>query len=204
MKRRAFTGWSALHKLARLIKMTLIAADRPDLGIRRALCYGTLREDSRSKNGVSGTIKGTSMTRSEALLAILAASGGRPYTPAQIQKAAFLVTRNLPALVTDGRPYNFVPYDYGPFDQSVYADAEAMRASGIVEISPSPHGRWNMYSASDLGVDQGAQLLNAMNERNRDYVTRVSAWVRSLRFEELVKAIYAQYPEMRANSIFRG
>jgi hypothetical protein len=59
------------------------------------------------------------MTRSELILALLAAAEGRPYTPVQIQKAAFLVTRNLPQVMGEEQPFEFVPYDYGPFDADV-------------------------------------------------------------------------------------
>jgi uncharacterized protein len=144
------------------------------------------------------------MERSQVLLAILAAAQGRPFTPAQIQKAAFLVTRNLPGLVTRGQNYNFVPYDYGPFDQSVYADAEMMVSRGALIIAPSPFGRWSQYSASDLGVNVGNTILDHMDAQSREYVISVVQWVRSLSFQQLVKAIYDRYPEMRENSVFRG
>lgn len=144
------------------------------------------------------------MTRSEMLLGILAASDGRPFTPVQIQKAVFLVTRNLPNLVDEGPGYDFIPYDYGPFDQSVYTDAEIMQREGRVEIIRQEGTRWNRYSASDLGVDSGKRILNALGNRERNYIVSLSQWVRAQTFEQLVKAIYAKYPEMRTNSIFRG
>src|SRR5258708_4475977 len=59
------------------------------------------------------------MDRRELVLALLASSEGRQYTPAQLQKAAFLVTRNMPQIV-QGTGFHFVPYDYGPFDSDVY------------------------------------------------------------------------------------
>lgn len=148
--------------------------------------------------------KGYVMTRSEMLLGILAASDGRPFTPVQIQKAAFLVTRNLPNLVNEGPSYEFIPYDYGPFDQKVYSDAEIMQREGRVEIIRQEGARWNRYSASDSGVHRGNQILNALDERERSYIVSLSQWVRTQTFEQLVKAIYEIYPEMRTNSIFRG
>ncbi|MDR3449413.1 MAG: hypothetical protein P4M15_06665 [Alphaproteobacteria bacterium] len=145
-----------------------------------------------------------SMTRSEVLLAILAASNGRPYTPVQIQKAVFLVTKNLPNLVTQGANFGFEPYDYGPFDQSVYAEAEALSQAGAAEITRQEGTRWNRYAASDRGLERGAHILDSLRNRERDYIKKVSAWVRAQTFESLVKSIYDQYPEMRVNSVFRG
>lgn len=34
--------------------------------------------------------------------------------------------------------------------------------------------------------------------------TNMAKWVRSLSFQQLVKAVYDKYPEMRANSVLQG
>jgi uncharacterized protein len=142
------------------------------------------------------------MTRDDVLLAILAASGGRNYTPAQIQKAVFLVTENLPRLVTKGPKHHFEPYDYGPFDRHVYTDCEALAVEGEAEILQGP--RWKYYAATDAGADRGNKILKKMSEPDRKYIVDVSKWVRSLTFEQLVQAIYDKYPKMKVNSIFRS
>jgi hypothetical protein len=143
------------------------------------------------------------MTRSEVVLAILAAGGGRAFSPAQLQKAAFLVTRNAPEVFDQGHTFHFEPYDYGPFDSAVYQQATALKAAGSVDISPSAWGRWVMYSATDEGIARGQQLLAHLPDAVREYVSNVSQWVLRQSFTSLVKSIYAQYPEMRANSIFK-
>lgn len=144
------------------------------------------------------------MNRRDILLAVLSASEGRPYTPVQIQKAAFLIARNMPHLITEGPNYNFAPYDYGPFDQDVYNDAECLARSGLAEITQEAGVRWKRYAATDAGVARGRELLATMHPGHNNYICRVSAWVRALSFEQLVKSIYDAYPEMKANSIFRG
>ena len=144
------------------------------------------------------------LTRQQVLLAILAASNGRPYSPVQIQKAVFLVTENLPHLVGEGERFKFEPYDYGPFDQAVYADADQLEAAGLAEVIPQNGVRWSRYAASDRGVKNGEEYLKRMAPREREYIKTVATWVRSQPFESLVKSIYAQYPQMKVNSIFRG
>jgi uncharacterized protein YwgA len=164
---------------------------------------GVVRTDSVRCAVHSGTCSdGEPMTRDEALLAVLAASGGRNYAPAQIQKAIFLVTENLPALVTKGPKYHFEPYDYGPFDRRVYSDCEVLATAGKVEILQGP--RWKYYAATNAGVDRGKTILNSLSKSDSDYIVSVSNWVRSLTFEQLVKSIYDKYPKMKVNSIFRG
>lgn len=144
------------------------------------------------------------LTRQQVLLAILAASQGRPYSPVQIQKAVFLVTENLPHLVGEGARFNFEPYDYGPFDQAVYAETERLQVAGLAEVIHQNGVRWSRYAASDRGVQKGEEYLKRMAPREREYIKTVAAWVRSQPFEKLVKSIYAQYPQMKVNSIFRG
>jgi uncharacterized protein len=165
---------------------------------------GSLGKIRFGRGGRAKTDRKRAMTRREVLLAILAASQGRPYTPVQIQKATFLVTRNFTDLVNAGQSFDFVPYDYGPFDQNVYSEAEALWRGGEVEITRREGANWNQYAASDSGIERGNHILHGMQERQREYITRVSRWVRALSFEDLVRSIYVQYPEMRANSVFRG
>ncbi|MDB5474938.1 MAG: hypothetical protein JWP49_449 [Phenylobacterium sp.] len=143
------------------------------------------------------------MNRRQILLAILAAADGQPFTPVQIQKATFLVTRNLPGLVNQGQAFNFSPYDYGPFDSSVYSEAELLRVEGLADVNQSS-GRWRTYAASPQGILRGKEILAGIGETQRDYIQKVAAWVRSLDFATLVKSIYEAYPETKVNSVFQG
>jgi hypothetical protein len=144
------------------------------------------------------------MTRQELLLTVLACAEGRPFTPVQIQKALFLISKRMPGIVTSGPIYEFAPYDYGPFDSTVYSDAGALAARGDVVIAPSGTGNWSTYAVSDAGIAHGKATLAAADARAQKYVKEVSDWVRAQSFSSLVKAIYDAYPEMKANSIFKG
>ena len=144
------------------------------------------------------------MQRSDLLLAILASAGGRSFTPVQLQKSAFLVWKNAPTLIDTGPTFNFTPYDYGPFDPSVYAVADGLAMTGTAIIAPSATGRWNTYAASDAGIRRGEQILASLDPNIRDYIGRIVEWVRSQSFHGLVKSIYDAYPDMKVNSIFRG
>ncbi len=141
------------------------------------------------------------MNRRAALLAVLASADGRPFTPAQLQKAMFLLVQNYQ--ITEGLGYNFEAYDYGPFDKAVYDEAVMLGREGLAEIGPSPFGRWNVYAASETGVAEGRQTLGILPLEISGYIGRMTEWVRKQSFSSLVRAIYEQYPEMRANSIFQ-
>jgi hypothetical protein len=43
-----------------------------------------------------------------------------------------------------------------------------------------------------------------MQPTAKDYVVNLANWVRQLSFQQLVASIYNKYPEMKANSVFRG
>jgi uncharacterized protein YwgA len=144
------------------------------------------------------------MDRRELLLSVLAAGGGRAFHPVQIQKAIFLIDKNLPELVRRKPRYKFTPYNYGPFDHNVYVEAKHLRNEGAAIIAPAPNGRWMTYAASDQGIQRGEELLASLKPKHRRYIESVAGWVLSQSFGSLVKSIYDAYPEMKANSIFQG
>ncbi len=139
------------------------------------------------------------LKREEWALLAIAAADGAPLEPVQLQKALFLLGKEMPKAV--GRDYyRFSPYNYGPFDQLVYADAEALAKRGLVTID-TPR-RWAEYAATPEGI-QAAKGLAAQVVDAWDYLRKVVAWARSLTFQQLVRAIYAAYPDQRVNSVFR-
>jgi hypothetical protein len=144
------------------------------------------------------------MNRRDLLLAVLACAEGRSYTPAQIQKAMFLLSRQMPQLVQHGPPFAFKPYDFGPFDVGIYQEAGLLQRDGHAVIAQSSSGNWSTYAASGEGVARGRQLLDGLSAQQRDFVRQVSDWVRAQSFSSLVKSIYDAYPDMKVNSIFRG
>jgi hypothetical protein len=144
------------------------------------------------------------MMRRDLIVMVLAAAGGRPYTPVQLQKSVFLITRNVPGIISEGQPFTFSPYDYGPFDASVYWEAEALRDTGEAIITLSTNGRWKTYAASQLGIRRGTELMAALPPPVREYIHTIAEWVLAQSFGSLVRSIYEAYPEMRENSIFQG
>jgi uncharacterized protein YwgA len=141
------------------------------------------------------------LTRQELVLAAMAA-GGRyaVFSPAHVQKLFFLIDREAPQWV-DGPHFDFKPYDYGPFDRAVYDELANLKSDGLVEID---HNGWyRTYSLTEDGFVEGGRALAQVAPPATAYIEQVVAWVKARNFKSLVSAIYAKYPEMRANSIFR-
>lgn len=143
------------------------------------------------------------MKRQDWTLLALAAAEGEALTPVQLQKTLFLLGQQMPAEV--GQPYyEFYAYNYGPFDQAVYEDAGKLEAAGLAEIRQPSGQRWRNYAATSKGLAEAAQIEREVPKPAADQLRALVTWARGLSFEQLVKAVYAQYPEMREFSVFRG
>lgn len=142
-------------------------------------------------------------TRQEWLLMALAYRNGQPMTPAQIQKAMFLMSAEASQLVGP-RFYDFIAYNYGPFDASVYHDLDAMADNGLVASAPFPGRSWKLYAITPAGLAEAERAKQQANKQGVSYLEKVVDWVSSLSFPQLVRAIYAKYPQYKANSVFTG
>lgn len=141
------------------------------------------------------------LSREELVLAALAPAPSHRHTPVQVQKLLFLIDERIGALV-GGKKFTFQPYDYGPFDKGVYQVLEQLSSQGFVEIEGAG-SRFRTFRLTEHGVTHAESAWGRLDPRATDFITKVSAFVRRLSFAELVSAIYREYPEMKANSVFR-
>jgi uncharacterized protein len=141
------------------------------------------------------------MDRSDVVLAALAAGGeNATFSPVQVQKLLFLVDRQIPQLV-GGPHFRFQPYDFGPFDRTVYDVLETLAEMGLVYQTVA---RYRNYTLSPDGYRRGGELLRTCPPSAETYIREAADWVRRLSFSQLVAAIYRAFPEMKVNSIFRS
>lgn len=142
------------------------------------------------------------MDRKSLVLAALAPAKGDTYTPVQIQKLLFLIDKNIPSYI-GGHLFNFEPYDYGPFDKSVYDILDLLYLGEMIEIIEVPGHSWKKYRLTDKGLAAGQTTLNSIESNAREYIVKVSEFVRKLSFAALVSSIYHAYPEMKVNSVLK-
>lgn len=141
------------------------------------------------------------MNRQDVVLAVLAAGNGASHSPVQTQKLLFLLDAKIPERIS-GPHFNFRPYSYGPFDAAVYQELRQLADSGLAESVQK--AKYSVYRTTPEGQSRGERILDNLPSDVSDYIRRLSAWVRSLTFEQLVSTIYHRYPEMKVNSVFRG
>src|SRR5580658_189044 len=85
-------------------------------------------------------------------LLVIAAGGGAPLSPVQLQKSLFLIGENLTASqLCVKKFYPFRPYDYGPFNAQIYRDAEELDFEGFIVVS-SDSRPYRRYSVTDGGL----------------------------------------------------
>ena len=143
------------------------------------------------------------MDRKDYLLAVLATSGDGSFTPVQIQKLLFLLDKEVPDRI-GGPHFHFIPYDYGPFDSEVYDALEQLTSERFVDIDYTLGTRRRVYRLTGSGRERGTSVLDRLPPDLKGSIEALSAWVRSLSFEQLVAGIYQRYPEMKVRSVFRG
>jgi hypothetical protein len=142
------------------------------------------------------------LTRSDWTLLAIDAAGREGLSPVQLQKTLFLLGKRLPSAVGSDW-YDFQPYHYGPFDRKVYTDAERLAAKDEVEVIQRQGESWNRYALTRDGEIRTSYLCRE-NPDAVEYLKRLVEWVQQQTFQTLVTTIYAEYPEMRANSVFQG
>ena len=142
------------------------------------------------------------MNKRDLMLIALAAGENAEHSPVQLQKLIFLIEKNI-ANRLGGTSFNFVPYDYGPFDSAIYDELRRLEAQGLTTSTLTSRG-WAKHKLTDQGLSEGRALARTIDPGAAAYIQEISAFVRKLPFSDLVSAVYKAYPEMKVNSVFRG
>ena len=141
--------------------------------------------------------------KKEWTLLALAAANGKSLSPVQLQKILFLFGQKMPKAVA-GNYYQFVPYNYGPFDSSIYSDADMLIGQSLAVLQQRPGCRWSEFAATPDGMKRAREIMKDVPKEELEYLAAVVKWVCTLSFRDLLRAVYAKYPDYATNSVFRG
>ena len=123
-------------------------------------------------------------------------------SPVQIQKALFLFGQEVgDAIGTEF--YSFEPYDYGPFNATICADLRRLTVEGHVRSKWHPGRRWKSYAITGAGRHAVLALEPHADARLTEFLERIVAWVKERSFCDLLRSVYAAYPDFAVNSVFR-
>ena len=141
------------------------------------------------------------LDRRDWILLALLASAEHKLTAVKLQKTLFLLGARRRTEVGNDF-YEFRPYHYGPFDANVYHDADLLRDEGLIEVDRSQGRSLRRYKLTEAGEVAAERAVQRRPGNAQAYLTNVVTWAEPLPFNALVRAIYDEFPEMRANSIF--
>lgn len=143
------------------------------------------------------------MERADWTLIAICAARGKALSPVQLQKVLFLLGERQRSFVGK-QYYHFIPHNYGPFDRLIYVDAKRLQDRGLIAIEEVPGQRWGEYAGTSTGMAIAEQLRADVPASVIECLDGLVGWARRCTFDELVNAVYEEFPGMRQNSIFRG
>ena len=124
---------------------------------------------------------------------------GDQMQPIQIQKTLFKFARE--SGIPKKGAYRFVPYDWGPCSFEIYDDLGELRELGLIETIPSGRG-WNSYQMTPKGKIAAEELKGKAKSDPVAKLEDIRDWVKSRSFSNLLKDLYAEYPEFATESLF--
>ena len=142
-------------------------------------------------------MKEIEVSRSDILLAIIAAADGKELSRVQLQKVAFLVSEEFKGRLPADF-YTFDKHNYGPFCIDIYNDTEMLLYWGRIRTKSGAERRFDTYSIAEQIEFHGFQF----EEDVKRYIKDTVAWVVDMSFSELVRAVYLLYPDFLERSKF--
>jgi uncharacterized protein len=119
-----------------------------------------------------------------------------PFDAIRTMKSAFIVSqRGLPEW---GALFDFQPYDYGPFDAAVYRSRDFLLGQGLLERA----GGYDACVLTDAGQHRVEEIEAGLGE-SAEWLKRIGWWASSRSFAQLLREVYAEYPDYAARSIAR-
>ena len=125
------------------------------------------------------------------------ADGPFPLDPIRLMKGCFIVAEIGPDEWK--RLFEFRPYDYGPFDPSVYRACDALLGKGLLVATPA--GRYSHYTITETGRERASSIATEMDPSLAEWLRNIGHWVTSKSFNDLLREIYDRFPDYASRSI---
>lgn len=123
-----------------------------------------------------------------------------PIDRVRIQKAMFLFAQGSQAPASE--KYHFEPYHYGPFSFQIYPDLATLIREGLIRGEEVPWLSTPVYSLTRLGREGVEELKRQAPEARIILMRKARDFVTARNFNQLLRDIYALYPEYAARSVF--
>jgi uncharacterized protein len=137
----------------------------------------------------------------EDVLLLLADGADGPYDldRFRLMKGAFLVAK-LGGGEWD-ELFNFRPYDFGPFDSSVYSLKDSLVSRGLLDAAkPTRYGK---YTLTAEGSARARSLEAEIGKEDADWIRSIGRWLTSNSFSGIANKVYSDFPEFATRSVMR-
>jgi hypothetical protein len=150
-------------------------------------------------------VGGAGTARSDWLLLLLdrqalGASGPDELDPVRIQKGMFLLSERGPARGL----YGFRAYDWGPFSSAIYDDLASLTREGYLTEEQVPGRTWSMYRVTGRGHERALAAAGQVGMTTAAWLRQAREFLTTRSFAQLLREIYALYPQYAINSRFGG
>lgn len=148
---------------------------------------------------------GSALVRSDWLLLLLdrsalGAQGPDELDPVRIQKGMFLLSERGPARGL----YEFRAYDWGPFSPAIYTDLAALTRQGYLAEDRVLGRTWSTYRVTARGHERASAAAAEVGQTTAAWLRQAREFLTTRSFAQLLREIYALYPEYAVNSRFGG
>ena len=127
-----------------------------------------------------------------------------PLDPVRIQKGMFIFAKETPtSLWPAAERYDFRPYQYGPCSFDIYSDLDFLVENGLAVANQAPGKSWAYYQPTTMALPYANAYLQQMNKGLSDFLVAIKGFVVGADFDNLLRAVYAKYPEFAVNSVFK-
>ena len=146
-----------------------------------------------------------SMSRRDWLILLLAYQGrgaGPGLDPVRVQKGMFLTSQE--ATLPADQKYEFRAHHYGPYSDDLKWDLNSLVREGVVAEIPVPGYTWSRYELTGAGLERARQLLDIAPIEAQHQLFGIKQRITGVSFNDLLRDVYAKYPDYATNSIFSG
>ncbi len=100
--------------------------------------------------------------------------------------------------------FDFEPWDWGPFSRELTREIAQLVNDNLLEIESVPGRRYPRYRTTYEGDARVAKLLEEMDSKHVEFVSKVRAYVTSRSFSQLLREVYGRFPDYAVNSRFQS
>lgn len=125
-----------------------------------------------------------------------------PLDRLRMQKGVFLLEMRGPRSWRD--LHRFVPYDWGPYSRDLAAQVDELVDRELIFKERTAGRRYSRYRTTDAGDSEVSSILASLSQEQRNLIGEVRRYITNRSFNQLLREVYAAYPEYAGNSRFRG